>query len=309
MDGQVLGGGVIVLVAVLLWLVYLLPSWHGRLQFQAAERNAVRLNQTLRVLAETTEVPDEVRVELNARAVHEQRRVMRRIRSEQEAAQAQSSRAAVETARAQARADAARAQVEFARAREQARAEERAARAVPSLRKARVRRCARLVATVLALSGIVLAGSGAVVLAVSGAQALLWVGVAVTALSAGALVRMGSISWRAEAGTVPVVERSVPASIQDVDLSDARAWTPRQLPPPLVSSSGSRAAAALDQAAEREAVRRAAQEGVLRARAARTAPTPIERARRAHGGAPAAHDDAAIEAHVRSLLERRAAGM
>ena len=45
MGGQVLGGGVIVLVAVLLWLVYLLPTWHSRRQFDAAERNAVRLNQ------------------------------------------------------------------------------------------------------------------------------------------------------------------------------------------------------------------------------------------------------------------------
>ena len=40
MGGQVLGGGVIVLVAVLLWLVYLLPSWHSRHQYNAAERNA-----------------------------------------------------------------------------------------------------------------------------------------------------------------------------------------------------------------------------------------------------------------------------
>ena len=67
MDGQVLGGGVIVLVAVLLWLVYLLPSWHSRRQYDAAERNAVRLNQALRVLAETSETPEEVRVELSAR--------------------------------------------------------------------------------------------------------------------------------------------------------------------------------------------------------------------------------------------------
>lgn len=53
MGGQVLGGGVIVAVTVLLWLVYLLPSWHSRRQYDAAERNAVRLNQALRVLAET----------------------------------------------------------------------------------------------------------------------------------------------------------------------------------------------------------------------------------------------------------------
>ena len=65
MDGQVLGGGVIVAVSVLLWLVYLVPSWYERRQYDAAERNAVRLNQALRVLAETSETPDEVRLELN----------------------------------------------------------------------------------------------------------------------------------------------------------------------------------------------------------------------------------------------------
>ena len=75
MGGQVLGGGVIVLVAVVLWLVYLLPSWQGRHQFYAAERNAVRLNQALRILAETSETPQEVRLELNARTALAQQRL------------------------------------------------------------------------------------------------------------------------------------------------------------------------------------------------------------------------------------------
>ena len=78
MGGQVLGGGVIVLVAALLWLVYLLPSWASRRQYDAAERNAVRLNQALRVLAETSETPEEVRLELNARTALAQQRLARR---------------------------------------------------------------------------------------------------------------------------------------------------------------------------------------------------------------------------------------
>ena len=48
MGGQVLGGGVIVLVAVALWMIYLLPSWYSRHQYTSAERNAVRLNQAPR---------------------------------------------------------------------------------------------------------------------------------------------------------------------------------------------------------------------------------------------------------------------
>ena len=77
MGGQVLGGGVVVLVAVALWMIYLLPSWHGRHQFNAAERNAVRLNQALRVLAETSETPQEVRLELTARTAMAQQRLAR----------------------------------------------------------------------------------------------------------------------------------------------------------------------------------------------------------------------------------------
>ena len=84
MGGQVLGGGVIVLVAVLLWMVYLLPSWHSRRQFDAAERNAVRLNQALRVLAETSETPQEVRLELNARTAMAQQRLAKRAMAERE---------------------------------------------------------------------------------------------------------------------------------------------------------------------------------------------------------------------------------
>ncbi len=84
MGGQVLGGGVIVLVAALLWLVYLLPSLASRRQYDAAERNAVRLNQALRVLAETSETPEEVRLELNARTALAQQRLARRALVERE---------------------------------------------------------------------------------------------------------------------------------------------------------------------------------------------------------------------------------
>lgn len=87
MDGPVLSGGVIVLVAVLLWMLYLLPSWRGRFQYDAAERNAVRLNQALRVLAETSETPGEVRLELNARTALAQQKLAKRLQSEKEAAE------------------------------------------------------------------------------------------------------------------------------------------------------------------------------------------------------------------------------
>ncbi len=81
MGGQVLGGGVIVFVAVALWLVYLLPSWQSRHRFTSAERNAVRLNQALRVLAETAETPREVHLELTARTAHQQQKIARQVQA------------------------------------------------------------------------------------------------------------------------------------------------------------------------------------------------------------------------------------
>ena len=68
MTGGVFGGGVIFVVAAVLWTAVLVPAWVRRREFKAAEQNAVRLQRTLRVLAETAEVPTEVRVEATARA-------------------------------------------------------------------------------------------------------------------------------------------------------------------------------------------------------------------------------------------------
>lgn len=52
-----LGGGIMLAIAAALWLVYLVPNWLRRREYLATERNAVRLQQTIRVLAETSEPP------------------------------------------------------------------------------------------------------------------------------------------------------------------------------------------------------------------------------------------------------------
>jgi hypothetical protein len=64
-----LGGGVLLVLAAGLWLLYLVPNWLRRREYDATERNAVRLQQTLRVLAETAEVPYAVRAETTAKSV------------------------------------------------------------------------------------------------------------------------------------------------------------------------------------------------------------------------------------------------
>ena len=62
------GGGILFAVAAVLWLAYLVPNWLQRREYIASERNAVRLQQTIRVLAETAEAPDAVRMESAAKA-------------------------------------------------------------------------------------------------------------------------------------------------------------------------------------------------------------------------------------------------
>jgi hypothetical protein len=78
-----LGGGFIIAVAAGLWLIYFMPTWSRRREYLATERNAVRLQQTLRILAETSEVPDEIRAATTARSVAEQQRYLRQV-SQQE---------------------------------------------------------------------------------------------------------------------------------------------------------------------------------------------------------------------------------
>lgn len=306
MGGQVLGGGVIVLVAVALWLVYLLPSWHGRHQFNAAERNAVRLNQALRVLAETSETPDAVRLELNARTALAQQRLARAAQSEREQADLERTRAELALATLQAKAEA-------AAARESAAARARAENARPELRRARARRRARLIATIVVSLALALGVWGGFQVVATGSQLMLWSAAVVGAGALLMLQRMSRVQRRTEVRVVASPAVRVAGSVQDVSLaSDRVAWTPRELPRPLTASAGSRAATVLDEAEARDALRRAAVDEAMRARAERLRPPTLAAARATRreaefAGGPAAGDDA-IEAHVRQLLERRASG-
>lgn len=75
----------IFVVAALLWAAVLVPSWVRRREFKVAEQNAVRLQRTLRVLAETAEVPTEVRVEATAREALAHEKLLRTAQRQQEA--------------------------------------------------------------------------------------------------------------------------------------------------------------------------------------------------------------------------------
>ncbi|KNY06262.1 hypothetical protein [Microbacterium sp. GCS4] len=288
MDGPVLSGGVIVLVAVLLWLLYLLPSWRGRFQYDAAERNAVRLNQALRVLAETSETPDEVRLELNARTALAQQKLAKRLQSEKEAA-------------------------ELVALRQQL----AAAKADPVVRQARARRRVRVAATTLLLAGLAVTGLGVWQLVVAQTQILVWLGGVTVVVAALLLQRMASVAGRAVRRTVvsePRVEERVSPPLHD---QGPATWTPRRLPEPLVSVAGSRAQVARAEIDAQEEMRKAARLAELRERAERMAPAapvriPAPAAKEPAASSPYAAmgfvDDAEIEAHVREMLARRAAG-
>ncbi|MFJ4999562.1 hypothetical protein ACIP5T_15495 [Microbacterium sp. NPDC088619] len=284
MDGPVLSGGVIVLVAVLLWMLYLLPSWRGRFQYDAAERNAVRLNQALRVLAETSETPGEVRLELNARTALAQQKLAKRLQSEKEAAELMLLR------------------------------EELAAtRADPVIRQARARRRVRIVATSTLLLGVVLAGLGVWQLIAVQTQALLWVGGAMIVVAGYALQRMSSVAERAARRSVRVAEQPVQRVTPELHDQGRATWTPRPLPEPLVTVAGSRAQVARAELDAQEERRTAARLAELREWAERLAPaTPVQIPAAPAAASPFAKmgyvDDAEIEAHVRDLLAKRAAG-
>ncbi|MFO7690578.1 MAG: hypothetical protein R6W83_08495 [Cryobacterium sp.] len=239
MTGEVLGGGVMVLVAAVLWVAYLVPSWSRRKQYLATERNAVRLQQTLRVLAETAEVPQHVRLEVNARTVLDQQKRL---------AQAD----------ADARADA-KAQVAAAAEVRRAAAALAAAARPPVLvtaaeRRRRGRRARALGALVL-LVGVLATLVGIVTVALTGAWPMLVFGLLATTLAVNTLARRARTQRAArppaalpeqpaEPRVRPVMAPFEPVHIEQTPIP-AVTWTPRTLPSPLHLSRGSIAQAAM----------------------------------------------------------------
>lgn len=63
------GTTLLLVAAAILWLIYLVPLWLKRSEYYATERNATRLGQTLRLLANTSEVSEEITAELKARSI------------------------------------------------------------------------------------------------------------------------------------------------------------------------------------------------------------------------------------------------
>ncbi|MCU1529435.1 MAG: hypothetical protein JWP75_3198 [Frondihabitans sp.] len=238
------GGGIILGLVAVLWLVYLIPSWHKRQEYLATERNAVRLQQTLRILAQTAELPEEIRVEANAKSVASAQKVLRSEQAKREAI-----RRAHEAARQRA----------ITRELAATAPALRAADTEPALAARRLRRT-RLVATLVLLAGII-----GFVLGLSVFAGLLLLVVAGAAASVGSVVVLAQLAAVSRARArrsraVPVtVAAPVAQEFQDfaprsnvveeseegaqdpaVPISETgREWTPVAMPRPLYLRRGS----------------------------------------------------------------------
>ncbi|WP_438856536.1 hypothetical protein [Agromyces sp. M3QZ16-3] len=307
-----IGGGVLVAVAATLWIAYLLPSWLRRRQYLATERNAVRLQQTLRILAETAEAPEEVRTGVTAREVAAQERILHEhelaSRLEAQAAEnlAIAERIAAEEAAAAAEREVA-AQAERSAAAERAatlRAASLAAEAEAVSRRAastaaaadpvaarRARRRRRAMCSLLLLASLVALAIGLVVLA-SGGPGLVALGggagivVAMTGLVV--LARRRPITVAVAPVAVPVAEPFEPIDVEEAAPSEEAGWTPQPLPKPLHLSRGTIAASVMASIAEAEQLKRSAHDAELAERAERMEPqVPVLRPAAASvGGEP-----------------------
>ena len=81
-----LGTTLTLIIAGVLWLAYLAPALRRNREFEATQKNAIRINQALRAVAMTTETPDEIVTELSTREAQIRQRERERIEREQERA-------------------------------------------------------------------------------------------------------------------------------------------------------------------------------------------------------------------------------
>lgn len=231
-----LGTSLVLVIAVVLWVAYLVPVWTRKREYLATERNAIRLQQTLRIMAESAEAPEEVQLEADARTIAvQQKAVAKEARLKQ----------AMEHAKA------------VARAREldeQIKAVEREVRAAVKSTVSRTQRLrrTRLACFALVVLGIVAMAAGALV---PGLQVLLVAGGAVVVLGVVGLVAVNASSSRMRrvaVATAPRVKDLVEArevaaeavasetrmteqivarnALRTEEVLGSRQWTPQSVP-------------------------------------------------------------------------------
>ncbi|MBF4461794.1 MULTISPECIES: hypothetical protein [unclassified Rathayibacter] len=292
MSSDWLGGGVVWALAAVLWVAYLVPTWMRRRSYNATERNAVRLQQTLRILAETAEMPEHVRAEATAREVALQQRRLR---------VTETRRRAEEKAQA----------MELAQAEKAAR--EALQRAVASTRQSTrsasgALRWRRGAASIV-LIGFAAAIVGLAMLPFGGGGVLPLLGGLVTALGLAVLIALApgrrraaapaaratdvdeTAYRRAEVFEAELADEAQATAEAPAEVAEEARWTPRPLPKPLYLSRGTVAASAMASIDAVERLRAAAAEAELaqRAAAADIAPLRTPRVAEAPRAAEAPH--------------------
>ena len=247
MNVNPLGSSAVLVLAAVLWFVYLIPTWLRRREYLATERNAVRLQQTLRIMAETAQVPKEVHAESTARSVAAQQRILRK---EQQVEHVISKAQEELATRAAAR--------RLAEARPMITAVARTSPdAALRLRRSRA-------ATSLVLLGALAAAVTGIAPALAGSAALLATGLIVAAVSLAALQQMARVArarrhLARSLSTAPVVRtRQIHIEQPQQEAAAQTGWMPVPLPKPLYLSAPSVVPEARQAAAFPEEARQAA---------------------------------------------------
>jgi hypothetical protein len=219
------GAGTVLMLAIAagLWFLYLVPTWVRRREYLATERTATRLQQTMRIMAETAEVPEAVRIAATAR---EAARAERMLRAQQRRADAMVAR-----------------QVRLERAASPSVAplpRELATITTEALRRRRMRRT-RLFASILMISATVLGLVQIWLMATTGVTMGGWLVLAGTLAAGGVAIatqrRLDVLSMprRAEAAPAARVSREL-QDFAPVRPAAPAPWTPQPMPKPLYLS-------------------------------------------------------------------------
>lgn len=230
-----IGSSVVIALAAVLWFLYLVPTWLKRREYLATERNAVRLQQTMRIMAESAELPAVVRVEATARTAAAQERALRK----QQKAAAATRRPIPEVL------------VPVISLPEGSRSDRREG----NLRATRRLRRSRALATLVLLAALVGAGFGVSTLLATGS----WL-----PLAASAVVAVGALALLGQAAAVSRARAELRRSVvtppmqsplhDDADYTEERrpGWMPVPVPKPLYLRGP--APAAVETAVTKEAV-------------------------------------------------------
>ena len=194
-------------IAAALWFAYFVPTWMRRREYLDTERTATRLQQTLRVMAETAELPEQVRVEVSAR---DAARAARLLRAEQRRADALAARTVASV---------------------------RAATPVPlSQAQARRRRAHRLATLLMVTATVTIAVQLWLMVAGSAGAGAWLVFAAGSALGVAGLAVRRRLEVRSER-PAPVAAARVAVVVDHAEARPApRSWTPVAVPAPLYLS-------------------------------------------------------------------------